>query len=56
MLIKVLKKNIDFKFQIQFQMFVYDLGECHYLMYCKQKPNESILISFSKNNTLTENM
>ena len=37
-------------------MFVHNLDECHFLIYYKQKPNESILISVSKNNTLIKNM
>ena len=37
-------------------MFVHNLKECQLLIYCKQKPDESILISVSKNNTSNKNM
>ena len=37
-------------------MFARDLEQCHFLIYCKQNPNESILILVSKNKTLIENM
>ena len=37
-------------------MFVHNLKECQFLIYCNQKPNESILISVSKNNTSSESM
>ena len=37
-------------------MPVHDLEKSHFLIYCKQKLDESILISVSKNNTLIENM
>ena len=37
-------------------MLVHDLEECHFLIYCNQKLDESILTSVSKNNALNENM
>ena len=37
-------------------MSVHDLEDCHFLINCKQKSDESIFISFSKSNSLIENM
>ena len=38
-----LKENHPDYFQIQLQMFMPNLNDSHFLIFCKQKPNESIL-------------
>ena len=50
------KENHSYYFQIQLQMFIYNLSNGHFLIFCKQKPNESILFSVTRDNNLLKIM
>ena len=38
------------------QMFIHNLNDGHFLIFCKQKPNETILFSVARDNNLLKNM
>ena len=46
------KDNHSYYFQIQLQMFIHNLNGRHFLIFCQQKPNESILLSVTRDNNL----
>ena len=50
------KENHPYYFQIQLQMFIHNLNDGHFLIFCKQKPNESILLFVTRDNNLLKNM
>ena len=50
------KENHPYYFQIQLQMFIHNLNDGHFLIFCKQKPNESILVFVTRDNNLLKNM
>ena len=37
-------------------MFIHNLNDGHFLIFCKQKPNESILVFVTRDNNLLKNM
>ena len=37
-------------------MFIHNLNDGHFLIFCKQKPNESILLSVARDNNLLKNL
>ena len=50
------KENHSYYFQIQLQMFIHNLNDGHFLIFCKQKLNESILFSVTRNHNLLKIM
>ena len=50
------KENHSYYIQIQLQMFRHNLNDKHFLIFCKQKPNESILLSVTWDNNLLKIM
>ena len=50
------KQNHQYYFQIQLPMFIHNLNGDYFLLFCKQKPNESILFSVTRDNNLLKNM
>ena len=50
------KENHPYYFQIQLEMLIQNLNGCHFLIFCKQKPNGSILHFVTRDNNLQENM
>ena len=50
------KENDPYYLQIQLQMFIHNLNDGHFLIFCKQKPNESILLFVTRDNNLLKNM
>ena len=51
-----LKENHPYYFPIQLQMFIYNLNDGHFLIFCQQKPNESDLLSVTVENNSLKNM
>ena len=46
------KENDPYYLQIQLQMFIHNLNDGHFLIFCKQKRNERILLPVTTDNLL----